>query len=136
MLTRTILLGAISVAAALFVGCGSSSTFDISVEEYAFTLERPTVDAGDVTFRLTNDGAEDHEFAVIRTDLSPDALPIRDGEWVDLEASGLSSVGGFDHLLPGRTKELSLELEAGNFVLLCNMQGHYQRGMFAPLVVE
>lgn len=125
-----------AVGATIVIGCSGSSSVDISVSEYTFGLERPVVGAGDVTFRLTNAGNEDHEFAVIRTDLAPDSLPIRDGEWVDEGAPGLSSIGGFDHLLPDRTKELSLRLESGNYVLLCNMQGHYQRGMYAALTVE
>lgn len=131
-----ILVLAVPFGVTILVGCSGSSTFDISVTEYTFGLERPVVDAGDVTFRLTNEGGEDHEFVVIRTDLAPGTLPIREEEWVDEEAPGLNPIGGFDHLLPDRTKELSLELEPGNYVLLCNMQGHYQRGMYAPLTVE
>lgn len=122
--------------AATLVACSGKSTFDITVRDYSFNLERTEVEAGEVTFRLTNEGSEDHEFAVIRTDLRPDSLPMRDGDWVDEEAPGLTSFGGFDHLLPDRTKELTLTLQAGTYVLLCNMQGHYRRGMYAALAVD
>ena len=37
---------------------------------------------------------------------------------------------------PGESAEFSAELEAGNYVMICKLPGHYQKGMYASLTAE
>ena len=35
----------------------------------------------------------------------------------------------------GTTAELTLPLQAGHYVVMCNIEGHYQAGMYADLTI-
>ena len=45
-------------------------------------------------------------------------------------------MGEIGDLKPGEAKDLKLKLSPGNYVLLCNIAGHYMAGMQAPFTVE
>ena len=102
-------------------------------EQFTITLSAATVAAGTVTFSVTNTDAIFHNFRVIRTDNAPDDLPVDDGA-VDEGAvevvDKLADFGG------GETETLPVDLEAGNYVLICNVPSHYEAGMRAALTVE
>jgi uncharacterized cupredoxin-like copper-binding protein len=104
-----------------------------------FTLRRDVdvVPAGTVRFRILNQGPTTHQLIVVRTDLAPDKLPLqRDGLTVNEDAPGidlLDEVGGLD--IDDR-QTLVLRLAPGNYVLYCNLEGHYLGGMHASLAVR
>lgn len=102
-----------------------------SEDEQYMEVTPDTVAAGYVTFRVSNAGTEEHELLVLQTDVPFDELEETDDERVDES----SAVGGELELEPGESGELTVELEAGNYVLVCNKQGHYAEGMAAPFVV-
>jgi uncharacterized cupredoxin-like copper-binding protein/mono/diheme cytochrome c family protein len=103
----------------------------ISLAEWMVSPDPVSIAAGPVNFQVTNDGTTIHNFRVFRTDLAPDALPL-DGTRVDEESDALDVVGGFtDSLQAGASRVAPVEsLEAGAYVLICNIPGHYQQGMF------
>lgn len=109
----------------------------IKVDERDFTIStsRSTAVSGETSIVVHNDGPSDHEFVILRTELPEDGLPVRDVEWVDEEAAGIEVVAEFDHVLSGRTKTLRTVLTPGAYVLICNVQGHYLRGMHTSLLV-
>ena len=97
------------------------------------TLAVDNVGADGVTFRVANDGAVLHNFVVIRTDAAADALPVA-GAAVDEGA--VDVVGRIDDLFGGDTRDATVTLTPGNYVLICNIPGHYQLGMTAAFTVE
>lgn len=90
--------------------------------------------AGEMVFEIHNDGAAPHDLKVIKTDLAPDALPIVDGV-VDQEAAG-EVIGGVDPIAGGEIYVEPYSLDAGNYVIICTIPGHYQQGMSAELTVH
>ncbi len=104
----------------------------ISETEYALTgLEGAAIAraaAGNVTFEVHNDGTIQHSFYVIKTDLDPAGLPL-DGNKIDENATGVDVVDEIDDFDAGTIKTLSVDLEAGHYVLICNIAGHYTQGM-------
>lgn len=124
--------------ATVLVGCGSATTVDVTLREFAITPSVASVPAGAVTFEVTNDGPNDiHEFVVIRTDLALDALPA-DGDGAVLEdGEGMEVVDEIEDLAVGASETLALDLEAGSYVLICNIveddegetEAHYALGM-------
>ena len=92
------------------------------------------LDAGEMVFEIHNDGAAPHDLMVIRTDLAPDALPIVDGI-VDQEAAG-EVIGGVDPIAGGEIYVEEYSLDAGSYVMVCTIPGHYQQGMSAELTVH
>lgn len=92
-----------------------------------------TANAGAVAFEVGNSGQLLHNFVIIRTDLDQGALPI-DGVQVDI--SQLTVVAQTIDLPPGQNQLLLTDLEAGQYVLICNIPGHYNAGMHRAFTVK
>lgn len=99
---------------------------------------------GSVTFDATNAGPDaEHELVVIRTDLAPDALPTKEDASVDEEGQGLEVMGEIPEFQPGQSGEITLDLPAGSYVLICNLvteengqlESHYGFGMRTAFTV-
>lgn len=95
-----------------------------------------SVAKGKVTFTVTNKGTMEHEFVVLKADLAPDALPIQSNATAVEENTDIHHIGELEDLQPGATKTLTLSLESGRYILLCNLPGHYLAGMYAGLDVR
>jgi uncharacterized cupredoxin-like copper-binding protein len=113
------------------------------VQEFAVIPAAASAPAGDVTFNVTNDGPDDtHEFVVFKTDLAPDALPTNEDGTVDEEGEGVEHIDEIEDIAVGDTQSLSVNLQAGNYVLICNIydeaeqEAHYQEGMRVGFTVE
>jgi hypothetical protein len=138
----------IPVALALFLmaSCGGGGgTLEVTLQEFSVIPAEESVSAGEVTFDVTNDGPDDpHELVVIRTDLAPDALPTTDEGGVDEEGEGIEVIGEIEEFPPGESQSGSFDLDAGSYVLICNIveeedgvvEAHYQQGMRTALAVE
>jgi uncharacterized cupredoxin-like copper-binding protein len=110
---------------------------NLELEDFKIREDTAVVPAGTVSFHILNHGPTSHEVNVIRTDRAPDKLPLQsDGLTVNEDATGidfLDEVGGLD--IDDR-QTLVLDLTAGNYVLYCNLEGHYLGGMHAALTVR
>lgn len=111
----------------------ASTSVDVALVEFAINPAQDTVDAGTVTFSVSNDGATPHNLRVVKTDLAPDALP-KDGVLVD--EGQVDVVVSTADLPGGATEEQSVDLAAGSYVLVCNIPGHYDLGMLTAFTVE
>ena len=132
-------------AAVLVLGaCGGGGGGDVAVELNEFTISASpsTISAGTVTFNIDNAGEFGHEFAVVRTDLAVDQLPVDSDGGAD--ASQLDIVGSTPIFEPG-SQTLELQLTAGTYVLLCNIVfvqegvdpfSHYHSGMATSFTVD
>ena len=74
-----------------------------------------------------------HEFVVVKTDLKADALPIVDNK---IDESALTPVDEVEDIAVGGTPSLTVDLAAGHYVLLCNIETHYGLGMHADFTVK
>jgi hypothetical protein len=134
-----------------FVGCGDddggnggdgASTVNIELNEFAVTADPDSVPAGDVTFSVENVGAETHEFVVVKTDLAEDALPTAEDGSFDEEGEGVEVVDEIEDIASETTQELTVTLESGSYVLVCNIvdeeeaESHYAEGMHTSFTVE
>lgn len=90
-----------------------------------------SVKHGKVKFIVKNTGSEVHEFVILKTNTSFDALAVSDQNRVN-EAS---SVGEIGHISAGKTKSKTFKLKAGDYVLVCNLAEHYGAGMRAAFTV-
>jgi uncharacterized cupredoxin-like copper-binding protein len=127
-----------TVAGALLLGaCGGASgggTINVTLKDTGITLDQSTVSAGTVVFDTKNVGTVVHEFVVIKTDLAADKLPPSTSEPGQMLEDG--SVGEIEDVAINGTKQLTLKLEPGKYVLMCNLPGHYAVGMHVGLVVK
>jgi uncharacterized cupredoxin-like copper-binding protein len=126
-------------------GCGDDdddggAEVDVVLSEFIVDPVEDSVEAGEVTFALDNQGGETHEFVVVEA-ASADDLPVDDDGAFE-EDSVLAEVEEID---AGETAELTLDLEPGDYVLLCNIveeeedgevESHFAEGMHATFTVE
>jgi len=98
------------------------------------TLSADHVKPGKVEFKVKNVSTdEDHELLLVQAD-SIDALPMdSSGERVDEDKlKGLKELGD---LHPGKSRNTTVTLKAGKYVLFCNEAGHFKAGMHATFTV-
>jgi hypothetical protein len=113
----------------------AAGTVGVSLIEWSVVPDTTSVPAGTVTFEASNDGEEEHEFVVIRSDLEPGSLPLTGDMIVD--ETQVEVLGEIEEFAPGGTESASFDLEPGNYVLICNVlheeggetERHYQLGM-------
>ncbi|MBI5486202.1 MAG: hypothetical protein HY905_02595 [Deltaproteobacteria bacterium] len=129
-------------------GCAedsSVSTVSVGLHEFSISLDRTTVPAGMVRFLAENRGEDLHEFVVLRTDLSPSALPLDEAGDVDEEAEGIEVVGEVEDIEPGAEGDITLDLAPGRYVIICNLaetepdgevEHHFGLGMSAALLAK
>jgi uncharacterized cupredoxin-like copper-binding protein len=104
--------------------------------DWAVSAEPPTAAAGPTTFNVTNEGTLIHNFHAIKTDLAEDALPI-DTDTFAVDLASLEVVAESPPTVPiGQTVPVEADLAAGAYVLICNVPGHYESGMYTAFTVE
>ena len=114
---------------------------EIGGEDYAFTGADEPLEAGEITIKLTNSGAEPHEANVLQ--LAEGATVESVAAWFQA-ADGpppFTNVGGAQGIMPGATTLATMDLEAGNYAFICfipNGEGvpHAFLGMVKPFTVE
>jgi uncharacterized cupredoxin-like copper-binding protein len=133
------------VALAILAACNGNGggTVEVTLQEFSIATDPATVDAGEVVFEATNEGPDDvHEFVVFRTDLDPTALPTDENGAVVETGEGIELIGEIEDIPVGETQSVTLDLEAGNYVLICNIfdedeqEAHYQEGMRTTFTVS
>ena len=116
---------ALAAVAAFAVACGAdqptgsptpvpSGIVPVNAREFKFEPATLTVAAGTVTFAVRNTGNIEHEFEIFKGD---------------------SVVDEIEGLVPGLTKELTVDLEPGEYTYVCKLAGHEEQGMKGTLTV-
>jgi plastocyanin len=96
-------------------GGGGGETVDMSLTDFALNPANPTVQAGSVTFNVTNDGQAPHALEV-------------EGPGGEVETETLSG---------GGSEKLTVDLnEPGSYVIYCPVGNHRQMGMEGQVTVE
>ena len=110
---------------------------NVVLKDFKVGLDAAVVPAGTVRLQVRGQGPTRHELKVVRTDRAPEKLPLQsDGLTVNEEAPGIDLVDDVDGLDIDERQTLVLGLTPGNYVLYCNLEGHYLGGMHASLAVR
>ncbi|HEX8098877.1 MAG TPA: hypothetical protein VF660_01595 [Actinomycetota bacterium] len=110
----------------------SNSTVSIVLLNYSVTPNPTSVPPGNVTFDIKVKSGF-HAFAVLRTDFPHDKLPLKDVQ-ADTFHEGIELVVANGVSSAPRKVEAQLT-KPGKYVLLCNINDHYKRGMSAAFTV-
>jgi uncharacterized cupredoxin-like copper-binding protein len=97
-------------------GGGGAQTIDVSETEYAIDPADPTVDAGTVTFQVTNDGQVTHN--------------------LEIEGNGIEETEIEGDLDPGASGDLTVDLQPGTYEWYCPIDGHKDQGMEGEVTVK
>jgi uncharacterized cupredoxin-like copper-binding protein len=109
---------------------------EVTIKDFAIEPASTSAAAGEVTFDLHNEGPQTHEFVVFDTDLDPADLPTDEDGTVDEEGEGVEHIDEVEDIAACTSDALSVDLEAGNYVLICNLPGHYASGMHTAFTVS
>lgn len=141
-----VLASAVALALAACSGgsttTGPTETVAVDISEIdsntmEMTVDPQSVSAGGVEFDVTNSGELVHELVVFKTDLASDELPTNEsGSEVSEDGAGLTLVDEVEDIGAGESKTLTVTLEPGHYVLICNIKGHYQKGLHADFDVS
>jgi len=138
---RLVALSLLAATALLAGACGGgekANSVDATLADFTITLGSTSAKAGEVTFKIKNNGPSVHEFVVFQTDLAPDALPTIEENGipiVDEEGEGITAVDEVEDIAVNATPELKVTLAAGAYVVICNVPAHYQQGMHTAFTV-
>jgi uncharacterized cupredoxin-like copper-binding protein len=117
---------------------GVETTVDVALAEYSVEPGVSEAPAGTITFAITiedPDENEAHNFVVLKTDLSFDALPTLPAGNADTTSEEMEIMGFLAPFGPGDDPTLKVDTTPGKYVLICNIVDHYKRGMRAPFTV-
>lgn len=89
----------------------------VSEKEFSIAPSPSTVSAGRITFRVKNDGSIEHNFVVFSSDKSKKLAEV-------------------DAIKPGQSQELAVQLQAGEYRLVCTVPGHEEAGMHTTIRVQ
>ena len=129
ILTSTVLVLALSL---ILTACGSKkTTLNVTTTDTGYDSPTYTVSAGgEVTLNLTNNGAIEHEFVIMKL-----------GQHV-VAPFGPKDEGNIfwelDAVAAGTTKSdtFTAPTEPGEYDVICGVPGHIEMGMIATLTVK
>lgn len=125
--------GIAALAFAMIASAASAETVKVSLVDDAIKIDQPSVKAGKITFDVKNDSmTEVHEMIVIAKpagEMPYDAVKKRVIE------SKLKRFGEVSNLKVGATGKLAVSLKPGEYMLICNIKGHFMDGMKADFNV-
>lgn len=133
---------AVAAIAVTAVGCGSTASspsaaadgsIAVELNEWKVTPAQASAPAGSITFAVANKGTQVHEFVVVKTDAKADALTVVDNK---IDEGALTPIDEIEDIAAGATPTLTVTLDAGHYVLLCNIESHYGQGMRADFDVS
>ncbi len=123
--------GGVTVTTAANGTAVSVEVGDKSDDTMYLTPDTTSVPAGPVTFTMHNAGTVEHEMVVLKTDTPADQLTVGSDDKVSED----DSVGEVSETEAGDTGTLTVDLEPGKYVLVCNIAKHYGKGMYAAFTV-
>lgn len=133
----------------LLVSCGADPTsFGVlpadttankitgSVYEWGIDVSAQKATVGEVTFAIANFGTIAHEFIVVKTDFDAGKIPLGENNRFDEDGDGIEAIDEIKEFAVNTSEVLSVNLEAGDYQLVCNIEGHYKNGMYTAFSVS
>ena len=104
-------------------------------DQMELKLETNTVKAGRVVLDVKNEAeSQQHEVIIAKLKDHNQAVSVAPGQ-DRVDENKMKTLGEVSDLDPGKEGKLSINLKPGEYLLFCNMKGHYQAGMLAHLTV-
>lgn len=142
--TRVLAISAGVVLLSALTACGADGDAAIngisnditgSLSEWKIDLSSGAASAGTVNFTITNEGTIEHEFVIVKTDIPDGEIPLVEDKFKE-DAEGVEVIDEMEKMASGVTETLSVNLEPGNYQLVCNIVSHYGAGMHTSFVVN
>ncbi|MEX1254200.1 MAG: cytochrome c [Dehalococcoidia bacterium] len=112
---------------------GAGTPVDVSLIEFEVIPDPTSVAGGAINFNVANDGEIIHNFRLALTDLAADDLPTSGGSVDEGELEVVATTAS--DLDSGGSETVAATLDAGSYVMFCNIVSHYLNGMYAEFEV-
>jgi uncharacterized cupredoxin-like copper-binding protein len=109
---------------------------DMKMAPVSLKADTASVPAGKVTFAVTNKSKEIQHEMVVSQLATMDAGPTMTADGVKVDEDAAAALGEVAELEPGKTGSVTLDLKPGFYILYCNVEGHYDAGMWAKVEVK
>lgn len=154
-------IGAIAVGVLALTSCGSDaesteadstgaeasasdSGIEVSLSEWS--VDAPaTAEAGSLTINAINEGGEAHELVIVRAD-SADGFEVDEtGKVIEDQFAEEDFIGEIEEFEAGATESGTFDLDAGTYVLFCNLteeeddgewESHFGEGMVTTIEIQ
>jgi uncharacterized cupredoxin-like copper-binding protein len=114
-----------------------AATVSVTEKDFNITPSVTTFKGGLVDFSISDNGPSEHEFLIFKADGAPDQLPLGPDGRVDESNANVTKVFDSGANIPiGGTKTFHVALAPGNYVMVCNLPGHYKAGMHTAITVS
>lgn len=124
---------------------GDGNSVSVVLSEWIVEPDPTSTAAGSVEFVASNEGGETHELVIVKGD-DADALPIDDtGKILEDDLEEGTFIGEIEEFEAGTEASATFDLEAGNYLLFCNIveeeddgsfESHFLEGMVNTLSVS
>ena len=129
-----------TIAALALAACAAGPKADVSsaqmvveLTDYKVASNVATLKSGKAKIGVRNISGQLHEVILIKTDTAADKLPVDGGTSKakeDVKVASAMNIGA------GGVVAMDVDLAPGNYLLICNVAGHYQLGMRSAFKVE
>jgi hypothetical protein len=111
----------------------------VTASEYSFAAP-DTIASGLTAIKLVNTGAEPHHISMFRLDSAKTIADMQALKESDPPPAWLVAVGGPNAAMPGDSIRAIMDLEPGNYLMMCFIpaadgQPHMAKGMMRPITV-
>jgi uncharacterized cupredoxin-like copper-binding protein len=119
-------------------GGAPSASLTIGMKDNFFVPKVAAAKAGSVKITARNQGQLVHELVLAKTNANPAKLPTTsDGEVDEAKLESLGQdAGEVADVSPGASKAGTFKFAPGNYVMFCNIPGHYAAGMYGTITVK
>jgi uncharacterized cupredoxin-like copper-binding protein len=114
-------------------GVAFAETVKVSLEDNAIKLDHASVKQGKITFEVVNDSMTEKQEMVVVS--KPAGEMPYDAKTKRVIEKKVKSFGEVADLKSGAKGKLTVALKAGDYVLICNIPGHYMDGMRVDFTV-
>jgi uncharacterized cupredoxin-like copper-binding protein len=118
------------------LGLGLGMHADMTKAPMGVAVNPKQTTPGNVRLDVTNLASSlVHELQIARINDDNQVLPY-DQSRNKLDPEGLEVLGSVSEIMPNKSASLILDLPRGEYLLFCNVAGHYMAGMWATIEVK
>jgi hypothetical protein len=143
---KRLLAAGLAGAALLTLGCSDTSgggELFVTLNEWSISLDKASLPEGPIEFTIKNDGKQEHDLVILRTEIAADELPTKSDGSADLGAPDVNEVHTVEDIGDGDKTGRTYDLGAGKYVFIDNrvekVDGEevafYEKGMRAEFTV-